>query len=60
MSATLSKSGKTLTVDGVKYKVRYAYQHDTEGTLLVCATDKLRGKYGDEYPLPSSHKAVTP
>ena len=41
----LSDHNKTLTVNGVAYRVRY-YTADT----VVCDTDKLQGKHGDEFP----------
>lgn len=42
---TLSDHNKTLTVNGKAYRVRY-YTADT----VVCDTDELQGKHGDEYP----------
>lgn len=36
-----------LIVDGVGYDIRYV----TNDGRVVCNTDKLRGAYGDEYPL---------
>ncbi len=44
----IDQHNKTLTVDGVAYRVRY-YNDDK----VVCDTDKLQGKFGDEYPMSS-------
>ena len=41
----LSDHNKILTVNGKDYRVRY-YTADT----VVCETDELQGKFGDEYP----------
>ena len=41
----LSDHDKTLTIDGKAYRVRY-YTADT----VVCDTDELQGKFGDQYP----------
>lgn len=42
----LSDHNKTLTVMGKDYRVRY-YNDDK----VVCDTDELQGKFGDEYPM---------
>jgi hypothetical protein len=42
----LSDHDKTLTVNGVAYRVRYYNDR-----VVVCDTDKLKGKFGDEYPM---------
>ena len=42
---TLDDHNKTLTVNGKAYRVRYYNDR-----LVVCDTDELEGKFGDEYP----------
>ena len=44
--ALLNTSDFTLKVENKKYRVRY-WSKD----VVVCDTDKLDGKFGDEYPL---------
>jgi hypothetical protein len=42
----LNNCDKTLTINKKTYKVRY-YTVDT----IVCETDELQGKFGDQFPL---------
>jgi len=46
MKTTLNTHDKTLTVNGVAYRIRY-FTKD----VVVLDTDKLQGEFGDEYPM---------
>lgn len=42
---------KTLRIDGVDYRIRYMYTRDDGSKWYVLDTDRLMGKYGDEWPV---------
>lgn len=46
MKGTFNKTKGTLKVGGNVYKVRYC-----TSKFVVCNTDELQGKFGDEYPV---------